>query len=263
MKAISLLYHDVIINKDYDSSGFSGPGAAIYKLEISKFKQHLNMIHKKTKNKPQLISESFPRTSGKVPLFFTFDDGGSSTYNYIADLLDQYGWKAHFFVTVANIGKPFFLTKKQIKDLRKRGHVVGTHSLNHPEKMSACSWDQLLIEWGESVRVLSEILGEEVTYASLPGGYYSKKIAKAASIVGIKVLFTSEPIKNAHYVDNCLLLGRYTIKRYTSPKVAAELSNGALFPCFSQFLFWNLKKIFKYFNSAYYSRIRNIFLKNI
>lgn len=44
MKAACLLYHDVVENADWESSGFIGPGTARYKLNRRDFESHLACI---------------------------------------------------------------------------------------------------------------------------------------------------------------------------------------------------------------------------
>src|SRR5438270_360966 len=44
MKAISLLYHDVIPAGQFDSSGFPGGDSNIYKLDVDQFRLHLDAI---------------------------------------------------------------------------------------------------------------------------------------------------------------------------------------------------------------------------
>lgn len=46
MRAACLLYHDVIEGTDWDSSGFTGPGTAKYKLSRPEFEAHLAAIAK-------------------------------------------------------------------------------------------------------------------------------------------------------------------------------------------------------------------------
>jgi len=41
VKAIPLMYHDVVNKGDFDSSGFPGMDAATYKLGVEEFEKHL------------------------------------------------------------------------------------------------------------------------------------------------------------------------------------------------------------------------------
>jgi peptidoglycan/xylan/chitin deacetylase (PgdA/CDA1 family) len=169
--------------------------------------------------------------------------------------LNHYGWKGHFFITAHYIGRPTFVNKDHIRMLRKDGHVIGSHSNSHPDRMSSLSWDRLVTEWSTSVKTLSDILGEEVSTASVPGGYYSRKVAEAASHSGIKALFTSEPVTKSQTIDGCEVFGRYTVWQGMAPEVSAGFASGRRMPRYQQFLFWNTKKIAKVIGGKLYSKV--------
>ncbi len=228
MNSISLLYHDVVTSNNFDSSGFSGADADIYKLNASEFDRHLNAI-----------ALTNPR------VLMTFDDGGISFYDRIAPALEQRGWRGYFFIATNWVDKPRFLSAAQIRDLRRRGHRIGSHSCSHPSRMSHCAYEDIRSEWTESLTRLSDILGERVEMASVPGGYYSRKVAKAAAVAGIRTLFTSEPTMTAHSVDGCIVVGRFTIRQGTPPETAAALARADYFPRLKQSLSWNAKKALK------------------
>src|SRR5215510_5632824 len=82
MRIVSLLYHDVVPPGDFESSGFPGGDAAIYKLELPEFEQHLNAIHPVISRHVTLRELPHLQTP---PMLLTFDDGGSSAHTYIAD----------------------------------------------------------------------------------------------------------------------------------------------------------------------------------
>lgn len=257
MKAISLLYHDVVNHADDDSSGFPGGAAARYKLEVGEFENHLKAIAGIRRDKPvDGLDILMKGETGEIPFLLTFDDGGSSAC-HIAEILADLGWLAHFFITVDYIGAPSFVSAEQIRALRRMGHVIGSHSCSHPERMSYCSLRELVGEWARSMKILSDIIGEPVLAASVPGGYYSRKVGAAASVAGIKVLFNSEPVTKCHYVDGCLVLGRYTILKGMGPQIAAGLAAGQLSPRLRQFLYWNMKKIPKTLGGELYVKARD------
>src|SRR5438552_17494630 len=135
LRAACLLYHDVIENGDWNSSGFTGPGTAKYKLRRAEFEAHLRAIAK-VRNLPSITAGELASTKEAFPFLLTFDDGGKSAATCIADLLDKHGWRGHFFVTTGQIGKQGFLNGEQIRSLRNRGHVIGSHSFSHPQRMS-------------------------------------------------------------------------------------------------------------------------------
>src|SRR5258708_9256832 len=126
--------------------------------------------------------------------------------------------------------------------------------------MSALSAKELDEEWRTSIRILSDILGKEVDVASVPGGYFSRKVAQSAAAAGISVLFTSEPSAEARQVDGCLVLGRYTIKAKTSAALAAGYVSDRPYLRWKQALFWNTKKIAKTLGGEYYIKARRAIL---
>jgi len=263
---MTLAFHDVVNRGDAASSGFLIPGANRYKLDRAEFDRDLTAIAQVVPNGPQrlpddALSGSARAWSETVPFHLTFDDGGSSAWSCIAELLAPLDWKAHFLVTTGYIGTHRFLGKNEIRALRSQGHVIGSHSVSHPERMSACGWQQLLEEWETSVKTLSDILGEPVTIASVPGGFYSRKVAQAAARAGIEVLFTSEPTRRVSQVDGCLILGRFTVFRGMSPAAVARLVRSGGLSRATQYLAWNFKKAGKYVGGEAWLAMRKRLLR--
>jgi peptidoglycan/xylan/chitin deacetylase (PgdA/CDA1 family) len=256
-RALSLMYHDVVPHAEHQASGFGSADAALYKLEPEDFARHLAAINAVVSDRPQLVTDWM---AGKVlpsdTWMLTFDDGGASFYPLIADHLEALSWRAHFFITTDYIGAPAFLNRAQIRELHRRGHSIGSHSCSHPLRFAARPRHEMQREWSESVKVLSDLLGEAVQVASIPGGQYSRQVAESAAAAGIKALFTSEPTTVSAGVDGCIVLGRYAIQRWTSPAVAAAMATGRLAPRFKQWLWWETKKSVKTLGGDYYLKLR-------
>lgn len=237
----ALMYHDVTDSPD--DSGFPGEHAARYKLPRALFEKHL-----------RAIQAAAPDT------LLTFDDGGISFHATIAGLLEQHGWRGHFFFTTDWIGRPGFCDAGQIRELAGRGHIVGTHSCSHPVPISALSREEIEREWKRSREVLEEITGTPVTAASVPGGYYSADVARSAAHAGLTTLFTSEPTVRVARIDGCLIFGRYAIQRGDSAAKAAALAAGRWFPRARQSAWWQLKKVAKRLaGGAYLKAQRRVF----
>jgi peptidoglycan/xylan/chitin deacetylase (PgdA/CDA1 family) len=190
----------------------------------------------------------------------TFDDGGISACDRILNVLDRHGWKGHFFIATSYIGKPSFLTKEHIRMLRTGGHVIGSHSCSHPQRMSHQSWSEILNEWTASVHCLSDILGEDIITGSVPHGYYSRQVAEAASFSGIKALFTSEPVRSTHVVRGCTVFGRYVVRPGMDLDVIAELARGRASVWMKEYVFWNAKKVAKIVGGESYLKLRALLL---
>jgi peptidoglycan/xylan/chitin deacetylase (PgdA/CDA1 family) len=248
MEIISLMYHDAIEGDANESSGFHWPDAALYKLEAGVFDQHLQAIARVCE-RPAVISDilsSGPNSPrGPREWMITFDDGGVSAYAHIAGRLEELGWRGHFFIATDYIGADGFMDRAQIRELRRRGHAIGSHSCSHPLRMASCGRRQIEREWRVSVDLLSDLLGERVDLASIPGGQYSRQVAEAAAQAGVRALFTSEPTVRRRQIAGCLTLGRYAIRRWTAPRTASAIASGKIIPRVRQTLLWQAKKMTK------------------
>lgn len=261
MRALGLLYHDVVERADFSASGFPGGDANRYKLEVDDFAEHVHSIARLAGRKAGTAVELLNGTAADPLLLMTFDDGGVSGYTHVADLLADVGWAGHFLVTTDRIGSPSFMTGEQIRALRRRGHIIGSHSTSHPARMSACGWDELVREWSQSRQTLTDILGEDVTVASVPGGYFSTRVARAASVAGIRLLFTSEPVMRCRVIDGCVVVGRYCLQRGDSPRSAARIARGDWSPRLRSWVSWNAKKVAKTLGGGLYVRARVALLR--
>jgi len=258
MRALAIMYHDVVEGAAYDQSGFPGEGAHIYKLRREDFVRQLEAIRAAVPAGAVSVIAARRELTG-APVFLTFDDGGAS-FHAIAGMLEQFGWHGHFFITTGRIGTPGFLSEAQVRDLDRRGHVVGSHSHSHPTRMAALAPGQMESEWRTSLARLEEILGKPLKVASVPGGYYSRVVARTAAAAGIEVLFNSEPTAAAHVTDGCLVLGRYVIKRGMGPGWAAGFAAGRLRPRWSQTALWKAKAVAKALGGAAYLKARHAIL---
>jgi peptidoglycan/xylan/chitin deacetylase (PgdA/CDA1 family) len=256
MQALSIMYHDVVEGSKFESSGFPGRGADSYKLPREEFARQLEAIRAAVHEGAIAVIGRRRALESPPPVFLTFDDGGVSAHWPIAAMLESYGWRGHFFVTTGRIGTPGFVSQAQVYDLHRRGHVIGSHSQSHPERMSALAPEALTREWRDSLSRLSEILGERVKVASVPGGYYSRSVARCAAAAGIEVLFNSEPSARAKVIDGCMVLGRYVVKQGMGPEWAAGFATGRRAPRWKQAAFWNAKRVAKMLGGTAYLRLR-------
>jgi peptidoglycan/xylan/chitin deacetylase (PgdA/CDA1 family) len=238
------MYHDVVEDGAEDSSGFPGRDAALYKVSRAQLRQHMTAI------------ASLPR---QLHPEITFDDGGVTAL-VAADVLELHGLAGYFFVTTNFIRATGFLDGPQIRELRARGHRIGTHSCSHPLRMGRVPWPRLLEEWRRSRATLSDLLGEDVRTGSIPGGHFRPSVARAAAEAGLRRLFTSEPTPTGREAFGVELLGRYTIRRKTPALTVRSLARGAWLPRARQAVSWNAKKVAKEVGGEGYLRLRALVL---
>jgi peptidoglycan/xylan/chitin deacetylase (PgdA/CDA1 family) len=236
VRAITLGFHDVLDVQRVE------PGA-VYIVRLCDFKKHLQAVEQSAV--PISTVSEFRTWGSEVPVFLTFDDGTAGAHAFGSSLLLACGWRAHFFITTDWIGRNTFMNRRHIRELHELGHVIGSHSCSHPERMSILDTHTLIREWADSCAILSDIIGAPVRTASVAGGYYSRRVAETAASAGIQVLFTSEPVSTVAVVDSCLVLGRYSIQSFTPPETAGAIVSGALWPRWKQRLLWDAKRILK------------------
>jgi peptidoglycan/xylan/chitin deacetylase (PgdA/CDA1 family) len=239
------MYHDVVEPGRGDVSGFPGRDADSYKVTAGQFRAHLEAI--------------LLRVPPTILPVFTFDDGGSGA-SVAADILETVGQRGHFFVTTNYIGTRGFIGAAAMRDLDRRGHVIGSHSCSHPLRIGHCSSGRLRDEWKRSRAAISAILGRDITAASVPGGDFKPAVAAAAAEAGFTDLFTSEPTTITRHAFGLALQGRFTIRSWTTARTAAALSAGDYLPRTQQALAWNVKKLGKQLGGERYLTIRRLLL---
>jgi peptidoglycan/xylan/chitin deacetylase (PgdA/CDA1 family) len=246
------MYHDVV---DGEASGLPGAGPDHYKLTWNAFVEHLDRIEEAVGVPPAVGDDLLAGDPLRPAWSLTFDDGGASALAVSEELLRR-GWRGYFFVTSGLIGERGFVDASGIRELDRLGHVVGSHSVTHPDRMAALPADELVREWSDSVAVLSDLVGKQIRAASVPGGYYRSNVAAAAELAGITTLFTSEPVRSARRSHGCLLVGRYSVRRSASAADAARAAAGERSLWLREYAAWNLRKPAKVLGGERYDRLR-------
>ena len=261
MHTVSLLFHDVYADSPRES-GFQSDAADRYKLPVRDFEAQLAALAAAARNPPALATDLIPpgpfrpgRGHAERPLLLTVDDGGVSYYTLLADRLEALGWRGHCFVSTDAIGRRGFLDAAQIRELDARGHVIGSHSASHPRRFSACSLDDMRQEWVGSRRALEDLLGHEVIAASVPGGYYSRTVARTARDAGLRVLFTSEPTTAMRDERGIVVIGRFAIRRGHPADTARRLVLPPPWTRYSAWASWNAKGVVKPLLGPSYMRV--------
>lgn len=155
----------------------------IKKLWVSKKKFRKQLTYLKNKGYQSLTFADIVK--GKKPdkqsVIITFDDGYQNNYTCALPLLNEFGFKAVFFVTVDAVGKDNYwhnpateqripmMTKEQLRELSREGHEVGSHTLAHPD-LTNMAMDTLQKEITLSREKLKEIIGKEIASFSYPYG---------------------------------------------------------------------------------------------
>lgn len=246
----TLLYHEVI--SDNELSGFQRRSALPYKHSRKEFNDNLAIIF----NSPytvKLIHEI--DLDDKIRhLLLTFDDGGSSAM-YIADQLDIYGFKGHFFISTNMMNNPYFLNGSEIKELQKRGHTIGSHSHTHPNVFKSQSYREMMEEWTLSKNILENLLGIEIDTCSIPGGDDNHNTYESARETGFRYIFNSNPGYKVYDEKGLVIISRICPKRGTSYKKIRNYSHFR--KIYREKLLRKIKNTAKDIIFPIYSRIHN------
>lgn len=235
------MYHDVV-------EGDSGR----YAVTPDRFREHLDRIEAATGRPPA----SDP---GQADWVITFDDGGVSALD-AGEELARRSWRGHFLIATDLVGRPGVLDWDGVRAVAGMGHVIGSHSCSHPDRMADLTYERLLDEWTRSAAVLAHELGRRVATASVPGGLYSKRVGRAAAAAGYTTLFTSLPTQRTGAIDGCRLIGRYAIRRDTSAHEAALAATGHWRPWARQRAAWRVRGAAKSIAGERYESMRRALL---
>ena len=258
MRACALMYHDVVAPGG-DRGGFEGEGAALYAVSLDSFERQIDAIGSRLGRGPALAAElATPAVAGSAWLL-TFDDGGASA-TLAGAALARRGWKAHFFVVAGMVGRPGFLDWDGVRALAAQGHAIGSHSNSHPTRMADLPRAQLEAEWSDSVAAISAAIGAEVSTASVPGGYYSEAVGRAAGAAGIETLFTSQPTRAVGALDGCRLVGRFAVRGSTPQAEVVAAAAGSRRPWLRQRAGWTARGLAKRLGGRHYLKLRRALL---
>lgn len=122
------------------------------------------------------------------PVMLSFDDSHEEHFSIAASILKKYGFKGVFFVMTVTIGKPGYMTAGQIKQLADEGHVIGSHTWDHPDvrKIMEKDWDTQL---NKPIQTLERITGRPVEYFAYPFGAWNETAIIELKKRGVKAAF--------------------------------------------------------------------------
>ncbi|WP_052353751.1 polysaccharide deacetylase family protein [Neobacillus jeddahensis] len=105
-------------------------------------------------------------TSSEKSIFLTFDDGPSPFSSEIIALLENYHFKATFFMIDGNIRK----YPDAVKLMVQSGETVGLHSVSHDQKLFYASATSVMAELTQNRNTLKEISGIDSYIMRTPYG---------------------------------------------------------------------------------------------
>lgn len=109
------------------------------------------------------------------PVLLTFDDGYLDNYTAAFPLLQEYGYKATFFVVTdfVDFGREGYMTWPMLEEMSRAGHRIESHSRTHPDLRDK-DRDGLIWEILGSQQTIAAHIGYTPRYFCYPGGDYNE-----------------------------------------------------------------------------------------
>lgn len=131
---------------------------------------------------PAIIIQQKLLNKGQV--LFTFDDGPDPEITpKVLDILDQYGARSLFFIPGLRVKK----SPELLKEIVKRNHGLGNHSLSHTSNASL-SFRELVKEINGGSDEIFSVSGIRTTIYRPPMGIVSLKLLFAAQYCKHKIM---------------------------------------------------------------------------
>jgi len=205
------VFHLILNYHAINHDGLNCHDDAIYSIQYEDFKKQLDLIQN-LHCQVVALQEAITMTKQST-ISLTFDDGHASDCLLVLPLLEQYGYKASFFIPAENLeNDPEKLSA--CKKLLAAGHYVGPHGYAHiyynalPPKRQYRD----MLKARETFKVYLDL---NPTILALPGGKYNQFTAKLAKKAGYRLLLGTG-FSTCRMGKQGFLLSRWTIKNYTS-----------------------------------------------
>lgn len=215
-KIIVLMYHRVgTANNAWEQK---------YCISPEQFAAHMQALAKRGMNAVG-IGEFIDWVEGKRDLpeksfVITFDDGFRGVRDHALPVLEQHGWPATVFLVTDLIGKQDEWTRPvnpdgrtyplldadEIRDMAGRGISFHSHTCTHPS-LPTLDDSVLVEELSRSRTTLQESFSFDGDYLAYPFGHLDNRVEHAASSVGYRAAFSTQPGFNRRDVN------RYRIRR--------------------------------------------------
>jgi peptidoglycan/xylan/chitin deacetylase (PgdA/CDA1 family) len=138
----------------------------------------------------ELLQASPCNANGVPAAALTFDDGRACDYEVAYPMLVAAGLPATFFVNTATIDRPGHLTWSQLREMKRAGMSVQSHSHDHTD-LGRLTATQLDYQLRRSKVGIEDHLGAEVTLLALPYGSMGANTLNAARRAGYRAVCSS------------------------------------------------------------------------
>lgn len=207
-----LMYH--ALEDETHPAGAKDAGEQLYVLHVKQFREQMEYLQREGYRTFLLEELHLLDVWPEKSVVLTFDDGHESNYTLALPVLQEFGFKAHFFITTGWIGTPHFMAEEQIRELCRAGMSIGSHGKSH-SFLTDLSISALCDELTESIKNLNHIVGHAVKSFSAPGGRINEKVASVVNNIGCVHICTSLP-RYYYRKDTLQCVPRFAIRHNDS-----------------------------------------------
>ncbi|SFP84671.1 Polysaccharide deacetylase [Hymenobacter arizonensis] len=209
-----LCYHQI---RDWTAK--DSKGAKDYIIPVAQFKAQMKMLADSgyhTVLPDQLyayLTTGAPLPS--KPIMLTFDDTDLDQFTVARPTLEQYGYKAVYFVMTVSIGRPRYMTKAHIKQLADEGNVIGSHTWDHHnvKKYQGQDW---VTQIEKPTKTLEDITGKKIKYFAYPFGLWNPEAFPELKSRGFVAAFSLAEKRDQN--DPLFTIRRIIASGYWTPK---------------------------------------------
>ena len=204
------MYHGIIDEPQSETD----PGGNFYSLTPADFRYHLKLIKSLGFNTITFNELSGNENLPPEPLIITFDDGERNNIEVAIPILQEFGFRAVFFVSTDTINSEGYLTEEDIALMSQADMEIGSHGKTH-KFLSGLNITELSRELKESKSFIEDLTGIKVSTLSLPGGRGNDLVLETAISSGYRYVANSKPgyTKSGYYP---LSVRRWAISKKTT-----------------------------------------------
>ncbi len=209
-----LCYHQI-----RDWTARDSKNAKDYIIPIAQFKAQMKMLADSGYHSilpDQLYA--YLTTGAKLPskpVMLTFDDTDLDQFTIARPTLEQYGYKAVYFVMTVSLGRPHYMSKAQVKQLSDEGNLIGSHTWDHHnvKKYQGQDW---VTQIDKPTKVLEDITGKKINYFAYPFGLWNPQAFPELKKRGFVAAFSLAEKRDQ--TDPLFTIRRIIASGYWSPK---------------------------------------------
>lgn len=223
-----------------------------FDFRIGDFETHLAILKEqgiKSVTNEKLTNLISSGLSTDKMVMITFDDGYASDYDAALPLLTKNDFFGTFFITVSYVNRPGYLSWDAVRELKKEGMSVQSHSFNHIF-LSHLKYIEMIDELKKSKERLEEELGSSIDSIAVPGGRVSNEVIRAAKKVGYLGVYTSQPGYSNYLIDETEIYRRFILKNSISKETYLRIAQKNKLVDLKANCTYGLKRFVRYFTES-------------